>query len=182
MPSPELSAQVECGKGRKASSGTLTLSNDQFRFETEEGVAFDLPLSSLPKLIWHWYSFSAAFETTIDGKNYFISFMPRSPGLGTWYGSLATGRMWRAALEGRPIPTGSSIFAKLFIAAFWLLRLFFLGCALILCLVSFGDSKTQLNRILMGSMAALILVYIIMFVIVGIQSLRTPKEESPLNQ
>lgn len=183
MPKPELSAQVECGKGFKASSGTLALSNDHLRFETDEGAAFDLPLSSVPKLIWHWYSFSAAFETTIDGKNYFISFMPRGAGLTTWYESLATGRKWRAALEGRPIPTGSSIFAKLFMAAFWLIRLFFLGISTIVCLgFAIEDSTTQGYRILAGFMAVMLVVYIVLYIIVGIQSLRTPQEESPLNK
>lgn len=183
MPPPELSAQVECGKGFKASTGTLSLSNDQLRFETDEGAAFDLPLSSVPKLIWHWYSFSAAFETTIDGKNYFISFMPRGAGLATWYESLATGRKWRAALEGRPLPTGSSIFSRIFMAAFWLIRLFFLVISAILCLAAaIDETASQTSRILSGVMAALVTFYMVMFVVVGFQSLRTPKQESPLNK
>ena len=68
-------------------------------FETDGESSFDVALGSIQKIVWHWYSFSAAFEATIAGKNYFLSFIPRRAGFGEWYHGLRTGRRWRAAMK-----------------------------------------------------------------------------------
>jgi len=94
-----LTAVVECGKYFRADRGILTLGDDRLRFETDGESSFDVPLGSIQKIVWHWYSFSAAFEATIAGKNYFLSFIPRGAGFGDWYHGLRTGHRWRAAMK-----------------------------------------------------------------------------------
>ena len=171
MSAPELTAQVECGKGFKADVGSLTLSKNHLRFETASGVAFDIAVESIEKIVWHWYSFGAAFEATIGGKSYFLSFMPRGAGLGTWYESLGVGRCWRAALEGKQIPVGPSIFATVFMAVYWVVRLFLLAISAILALATAIDEGTsQTYRILGGVMAAMLAIYIVLFIVTGVQS------------
>ena len=109
-----ITASVECGKGFKALRGELSLSGGQLRFQTQDACVFEVAVTSIEKIVWHWYSFGGAFEATIRGKSYFLSFVPRRAGLGSWYAGLTTGRQWRAALEGRPAPTGGPLIARIF--------------------------------------------------------------------
>ena len=178
MTSAKLSAQVECGRDFKAENGTLTLSQGQLRFDTQNGVAFDLPVTAIGKIVWHWYSFSAAFEATIDGKSYFLSFMPRRPSLAAWFEGMATGRKWRAVLEGRPLFTVASIYFKILMLAFWLARLLLMAVSLLFALTTATDSATELPyRILAGFMAVLLVGYLVLFIILGVQSLRSPEKK-----
>ena len=167
----ELSTQVEWGKGFKAKSGTLSLAHGHLRFDTVDATAFNVSVGSI-QIVWHWYSFSTAFETTIEGTNYFLSFMPRGAGLNSWHGGLTTGRQWRAALAGRPVPTSGPIVAKIFVGVFWLLRLFFLVVAALLSLATaIKEGASNQAQIVGGVGAALITTYIIFFIVVGFQSL-----------
>lgn len=151
-----LTASVECGKYISAERGTLTLADGQLRFETAgDRALFDVPLSSAQKIIWHWYSFGGGFEAIIADKSYFISFVPRGAGLGVWYSGLSTGRRWRAAMEGRPAPSGPPLAARLFIIFFQVSMLFFLACFALLALgVAIEPATPIFMRILSGVSAA----------------------------
>ena len=84
-----LTAPVECGKYFKADRGTLTLEGGQLKFEAGGLVRFDVALSSIQRIVWHWYSLSGAFEATIAGQSYFLSFVPRRASLSDWYTGLS---------------------------------------------------------------------------------------------
>jgi len=171
MTSPDLSAAVECGKGFKALRGTLSLSNGSLRFQTKDECVFDLPTASIEKIVWHWYSFSGAFEATIHGKSYFLSFVPRGASLGAWYAGLTTGRHWRAALEGRRAPTGGPLIARIFLGLYWLLRLLFLGVFLILALGIMADpAQSKGQKIFFGIGFALVAVYFVLMLIQGVRA------------
>jgi len=171
MTPPNLSAAVECGKGFKALRGTLSLSNGRLRFQTKDECVFDVAPASIEKIIWHWYSFSGAFEGTIHQKHYFLSFVPRGANLGAWYAGLRMGRQWRAALEGRSAPTGGPIAARIFLVLYWLLRIFFLGVFLIVTLATMADpAQAKWQRILSGIAFALIAVYLVLMIIQGLQA------------
>jgi hypothetical protein len=156
---PDLEAAVSCGKWVRADRGTLYLRKARLRFQTGERCVFDVTVSGIEKITWHWYSFGAAFEATIGGTSYFLSFMPRYAGLGDWNAALAAGRRWRAALEGRPLPTGAPIFARVFSGVTQLLWLFFLGCALLLGLELATDESASIGyRIGAGVMLLAVLI------------------------
>ncbi|MGD0223058.1 MAG: hypothetical protein ABSF71_12035 [Terriglobia bacterium] len=149
-----LTASVECGKYLKADRGTLTLADGQLRFETGGRSLFDLPLRSIEKIVWHWYSFGGAFEATIAGQSNFISFVPRGAGLGVWYTGLSTARQWRAAFEGRPAPEGPPLAARLFMVVFEIAMIFILGCFALLSLgVAIDPASSILSRIFAGACA-----------------------------
>jgi hypothetical protein len=144
----ELTAPVECGKYFKADRGTLTLTSGNLRFESDGRCLFDVPLSSIQKVVWHWYSLSAAFEATIAGQNYFLSFVPRAASLNQWYSGLVTGRRWRAALEGRTLPESAPGVRR-----FWIFlriaQIFVLGCSAIVWLgVAMAPAASTLSRTL----------------------------------
>jgi hypothetical protein len=171
MTPPDLSATVECGKGFKALAGTLTLSNGSLRFETKDECVFDVPPASIERIVWHWYSFSGAFEATIHQKNYFLSFVPRGASLGAWYAGLTTGRQWRAALEGRCAPTGGPLIARIFLAVYWLLRLLILGVFLILALANMVDpSQAKGERIFFGIGFVIVAIYLVLMIIQGVRA------------
>lgn len=150
-----MSADVECGKFFKAERGTLSLSGGRLRFESGERCVFDVPLSGIDKIVWHWYSFSAAFEARIGSESYFLSFVPRSSGLNAWYGGLTTGRQWRAALEGRPVPARGPLVARLFLVLMGVVIAFLGGCFFLLTLsVAVDETQTSTDRILCGVVAA----------------------------
>jgi hypothetical protein len=145
---------VECGKYLKAERGTLTLADGQLRFETGGRALFDIPLSSIEKIVWHWYSLGGAFEATLGGQSYFLSFVPRGAGLGIWYTSLSTGRRWRAAMEGRPAPDGPPLAARLFMVFYQIAMIFILGCFALLSLgIALEPASSTLIRILGGASA-----------------------------
>ena len=169
-----MEAVVWCGKYVHAEQGTLSLHGGNLRFETSQQLQFNVPVLKIEKIIWHWYSFSAAFEAVIDGKNYFLSFIPRGPGLGAWYAGLSTGRRWRAALEGRPLPTSPPIGPRIFLALFHLVRSFLLGCgALIALSAAMAESASLLYKILGGIMAAVSFLMSLMYLWMFLQSLRS---------
>jgi hypothetical protein len=171
MTPPNLSAAVECGKGFKALRGTLSLSNGSLRFQTRDECVFDVSPASIEKIVWHWYSFSGAFEATIHQKNYFLSFVPRGASLGAWYAGLSTGRQWRAALEGRPAPTGGPLIARIFLAVYWLLRILILGVFLILALANMVDpSQAKGQRIFFGVGFVLVAIYWVLMIIQGVRA------------
>jgi hypothetical protein len=145
-----LTASVECGKYFKFDRGTLTLADRQLRLEIDGRCQFDVSLSSIQKIVWHWYSFSGALEVTIAGQSYFLSFVPRSSALSAWYNGLSTGRRWRAALEGRPAPeraTGPRLFQRI-------AQIVVLGClALLSMAVAVDPAVSALIRILSSTFA-----------------------------
>src|SRR5208337_1185400 len=120
----QLTAPVECGKYFKADRGTLTLSSGNLRFDSDGRCVFEVPLVSIQKIVWHWYSFSAAFEATIAGQNYFLSFIPRAAGFNDWWTGLVTGRRWRAAMEGKPAPAQMPLAARLFRISLQIAKIF----------------------------------------------------------
>jgi hypothetical protein len=128
----QLTAPVECGKYFKADRGTLTLASGNLRFESDGRCVFDVPLPSIEKIVWHWYSFSAAFEATIARQNYFLSFIPRMAGFHEWWAALMTGRRWRAAMEGNAAPGSMPLAARLFRVSLQVAQIFIMGCAAIL--------------------------------------------------
>ncbi len=171
----ELTSGVTCGKYLKADTGTLSLSAGRLTFETNGTRLFDVSVESIEKITWHWYSFSGAFEARIAGVSYFLSFMPRNSDLSSWRDGLTIGRQWRAALEGRPIPTRSPLGLRIFLVLFNLIVAFFAICFLIL---TFGAAVDPLQstsvRILGGVSAALAFLMIVMRVWQGVLSLRRP--------
>ena len=171
----ELATRVSCGKYLKADIGTLSLSAGRLSFETDGTRLFDVSLESIEKITWHWYSFSGAFEARIAGVNYFLSFVPRNSGLSSWHDGLTIGRQWRAALEGRPMPKGPPLGARIFLLAINLVLVFFLICFLILTLGTAVDPhQTTGERILSGVGAALAFLMLVIRVWQGVLALRRP--------
>jgi hypothetical protein len=167
-----LTVSVECGKYLKAERGTLTLADGQLRFETGAGVVFDVPLSSIQTVVWHWYSFSAAFEATISGQHYFLSFVPRGVNLGVWYSGISTGRRWRAAMEGKPAPAGPPLAARVFIVFYQVVMIFVLACFALLALgAAIEPASSVFVRILSGVSAALLGLYCIVLTGQGIKAI-----------
>ena len=149
-----LTAPVECGKYFQADRGTLTLADGQLRFETGGRRLFDVPLSSI-QIVWHWYSFSGAFEATIGGQSYFLSFVPRGASLNVWYAGMSAGHRWRAAMEGKPASTRAPSAARAFLVFFRLARIFILVCAALLSLsIAMDPTSSKVNRALAGAVAA----------------------------
>ena len=171
----ELHANVTSGKFLKAEMGELSLSQGCLQFSVLGKTVFNTPLESIEKITWHWYSFSGAFEATINGARYFISFVPRQASLGgSWISGLRTGRQWRAAFEGRPIPTHGPWLARIFLVLTQLLMFFFLGCFAIL---GFGhaieDHLTKYDAIFFGWLPGLVcLGQMVLMVIQGFIDLR----------
>ena len=154
----EMGATVWVGKWVIAKEGTLSLSEGRLRFENEKRCLFDSDVKKIEKMVWHWYSFSGAFEVWIDGASYFISFVPRNSGLGTWYSGLVEGRKWRAVFEGRPVPKGSSIGIKFFTSLYSLIQAFFYGVgAIIMAMQVTDESNAMWIRIVCGLMVPLLL-------------------------
>ena len=150
-----LTAPVECGKFFKADRGTLTFNDGQLRFEADGRVLLDVPLTSAERIIWHWYSLSAAFEITTGGQSYFLSFIPRAATLGTWYNGLVVGRRWRAAMEGIPTQYRPPIAARVFVIVIRIARIFIMGCFALLSLgVALEPEASLFSRILGGAGAA----------------------------
>jgi hypothetical protein len=147
-----LTASVECGKFFKADRGTLTLTDGQLRFESGGRCLFDVPLASIQKMVWHWYSFGGAFEATIAGQRYFLSFVPRGADLDLWYKGVSTARQWRAVLEGAPAPQGTPIAARLLLVVFQIVQIFTLSCLALLSLSAAIDpAASVVTRILGGA-------------------------------
>src|SRR5213080_1826954 len=96
-----LCAYIWCGKWFLPKSGVLTLDGRRLSFKIGEEVEFDVSLDELENLTWHWYSFSAAFETAVHGKSYFLSFLGPGNTISTWWQGIERGRRWRAAMNAR---------------------------------------------------------------------------------
>jgi len=58
----------------KVTAGFLIKENDRIKFITDEGVLFDVPLSSLQQIKWPWLSMGLGFDTNVNGKTYKLSF------------------------------------------------------------------------------------------------------------
>jgi hypothetical protein len=140
----ELSARVECGRGVRALRGELLLSAGQLCLRSDSQTVFDVPVSSIERIVWHWYSFGAAFEAWINGKSHFISFIPRSPSMTEWYRGLVAGRYWRAVLEGRTPPRRGPVVAQAMLVLFWLIQLFFIAIMAVVFLGVAVDSPDSL--------------------------------------
>jgi len=170
-----LQTEVTCGKYVKAETGTLRLSEGRVRFDTAEGCVFDTPVAAIEKIVWHWYSFSGALEAFIGGKSYFLSFVPRNAQLGSWSAGLATGRQWRAALEGRTLPVGKPLFLRAFLGMLWIFRLLCLLYALVYTLsVATDTARDTFDRIVWGGiLSALLSVYIILMIVMAVRSPKT---------
>jgi hypothetical protein len=131
----ELTARVECGRGMRALRGELLFSAGRLCLRADDQTVFDVPASSIERIVWHWYSFGAAFEAWINGKSYFVSFIPRSPSMTEWYRGLVAGHYWRAVLEEKNPPRRGPIVAQALLVLFWLTQLFFVS---IMALVFLG--------------------------------------------
>jgi len=168
----QLTAPVECGKYFKADRGTLTLASGKLRFDSDGRSVFDVPLSSIQKIVWHWYSFSAAFEATIAGQNYFLSFIPRAAGLNDWYNGLVTGRRWRAALEGKKALEHMPLAARLFRVLLRIGQIFVLGSAAAVWLgVAMDPAGSTLIRVLSGASSVAAAAGGIALVVQGLRAL-----------
>jgi len=154
----QLTAPVECGKYFKADRGILTFASGRLRFDSDSRCLFDVPLTSIQKIVW--YSFSAAFEATIAGQNYFLSFIPRAAGLNDWYNGLVAGRRWRAALEGRPLPESVPKGVRVFRVFLRISQVFILGASAIVWLgVAMDPEASTLKRTLgAASLGAAVLI------------------------
>jgi hypothetical protein len=167
-----LTASVECGKFFKPDRGTLTLADGKLRFETGGRSLFDVPVSSIDKMIWHWYSLGGAFEATIGGQSYFVSFIPRGASLGVWYTGISTARRWRAALEGKAAPEGPPLAARLFMVLFRIALVFIMGCFALLSLgIAIEPASSTLSRILGGAGATVFGLYCVVLVGQGVKSI-----------
>jgi hypothetical protein len=93
------------GKWLSPKRGILSLEGRRLAFVIGDELEFDVSLDELQNLTWHWYSFSAAFETVVHGKNYFLSFLGPGNTLSTWWQGIQCGRRWRAELTAR-MPRG----------------------------------------------------------------------------
>ena len=168
----ELTARVTCGKYFKADTGTLSLFGGRLSFEANGTRVFDASVASIEKITWHWFSFSGAFEAKIAGVSYFLSFVPRNSGLSSWHDGLTIGRQWRAALEGRPMPEGSPLGARIFLWVANVFLFFFMICFLILALGAAVDAQSTSERILSGVFAGLVSLMLVMRVWEGVLALR----------
>ena len=155
-----LEADATCGKFFKAETGKLSLAGGRLQFLAGGKTVFDTPFVAIEKIIWHWYSFSGAFEVDIDGKSYFLSFVPRHAKLGgSWNSGLQVGRQWRAAFEDRPVPADRHLFAGLFQALIRVVMFFFLGCFAILAFSrAIEDHRSIYDSILFGWTPALLCI------------------------
>lgn len=97
--------------------GLLTLSGGRIRFETDDGVKLECPVSQLQNVRWPWYSFNAALNFTANGEKYRLTFArpngaaatvrPISAAKGVFDlgGAVKTGKAWRAELVKRGVST-----------------------------------------------------------------------------
>ena len=171
----ELHSNATCGKFLKAETGELSLSHGRLRFVALGKSVFDTSFKAIEKITWHWYSFSGAFEATIEGTNYFLSFVPRNAQLGgSWSSGLRTGRQWRAAFEGRTIPTHGPWLARVFLVLAQVVMFFFLGCFAILAFShAIEDQRTNYDAIFFGWLPALVcLGQMVLMVIQGFIDIR----------
>ena len=170
----ELHANVTCGKFFKAETGELSLSHGRLRFVVLGTAVFDTSFKAIEKIVWHWYSFSAAFEATIEGATYFISFVPRNAQLaGSWSSGLRTGRQWRAAFEGRTIPTHGPWLARIFLVLMQVVMFFFLGCFTILAIIQIEENRTNYDAFFFGWLPALVCIsQMVLIVIKGFIDIR----------
>lgn len=160
-----LEATVWVGKWVRAEEGTLSLRDGRLRFENEKRCLFDSDVKKIEKMVWHWYSFSGAFEVWIDGASYFISFVPRNSGLGTWHSGLVEGRKWRAVFAGRPVPKGSSIGIKLFTSLYSLIQAFFYAVGGILMAMQVTDESNAMWLRIGAGLMVLLLLFMISYLL-----------------
>jgi hypothetical protein len=114
-------ASVECGK----------------YFKTNRRCLFDVPLSTIQKVVWPWYSFNGAFEATIADQRYFLSSVPRGAGIDAWYHGLSTGRQWGS--YGRQTSTGGCAHRRTHVSGFLPNRADFYSGLLLSSLAECGD-------------------------------------------
>ena len=154
MAPPELTAQVWCGKWFSATAGELSLKDGRLRFTANKDRVFDIPAATA-KIVWHWYSASAAFETTVDGKSYFISFLPRGARGAERSDGMRTGRQWRAALSGKPEPPERSTLRLVWAVVSQIgMTLFYAVLALVFAVQASGADGPLFIRFLLGFMSA----------------------------
>jgi hypothetical protein len=160
-----MEATAWVGKWVKAQEGTLSLNAGRLRFANEQRCLFDSELSKLEKIVWHWYSFSGAFEVWIGDANYFVSFVPRKSRLGAWHSGLAEGHQWRAALEGRPLPQSGPLGPKIFISLLSLVQAFFYACGAILISMWVADESKALWERIGWGLLVLLLLFMILYLL-----------------
>ena len=161
----DLETTVWVGKFVSADEGTLSLRQGMLRFENKNHCLFDSPLQKIQKTVWHWYSFSGAFEAWIDGAGYFVSFVPRRSGLSSWYAGLVKGRQWRAAMEGRAAPRGGPMAAKIFLSLYSLIQAFFLGVAGLFVMMQVTDETNSLWLRIGAGLFVLCILYMIFYLL-----------------
>ena len=179
MPStpPELVAQAWCGKWFSATAGELRLMGGHLRFTAEERTVFDAAVRSA-KIRWPWYSASAAFETQVDGKSYFVSFVPRHPTASQRYDGKREGRRWRAAVTGVEEPAvRSKLRLAMGIAAQAGVAIFRALAALVCGVLAFQQESPLYVRILLGVMGAGSAVLAVLGLIQLFRELREPGQK-----
>ena len=172
MNSAALSAHVECGRGVRNMRGELVLSDEKICLRLNGKEEFHLPVSSLERIVWHWYSFSAALDVRVSGKSYFISFIPRSPSLSQWYRGLTAGRYWRAVLEGRTPPRRGPMAARAILVLLWLAQLLITLALTLGFLVAGIDSTSTGIRFLAVGGGLLLGCYFVLMLVTGFQERR----------
>src|SRR5258708_6992535 len=93
-----MESNISCGKGLSPTRGVLTLTGDRLVLNLRGEQEFDVYVRDIEWMVWHWYSFSGAFEAKVLGKKYFVSFVPTGATLRPWSRGMATGRAWRVEL------------------------------------------------------------------------------------
>lgn len=90
--------------------GVLSLRTGRLRFETDDGVVFDVPLAAVTDVVFPWYYVGGGVKLTAGGERYRLSFV-RPNGANTGELRVATravhdigegraaGKAWRAALD-----------------------------------------------------------------------------------
>ncbi len=96
-----MTATAWCGKWFFPQRGTLSLEGDRIGYRIGDRPEFDVTLAELEGLTWHWYSFGAAFEATVHGKRYFLSFLGPGNTSSSWWQGMRTGWQWRARMRSR---------------------------------------------------------------------------------
>ena len=172
MAPAELTAQVWCGKWFSAKAGELSLTDGRLRFTAKKEQVFDIPAATA-KIVWHWYSASSAFETTVAGKSYFISFLPRGARGDERSDGMRAGRQWRAALSGKPEPPERSTFRLVWAVVSQIgMALFYAVLALVFAVQASGADGSLVIRSLLGFMSAGTALMAVLSVAMLVQELR----------
>jgi len=159
------SATVWVGKWLQAQQCTLSLHLGKLRLDSNQACLFDCEIAKADKITWHWYSFSGAFEIQIGGAYYFVSFVPRHSGLGSWQTGLAEGHRWLALMEGSEPPARPALGAKIFTSVVSLIQAFFYGVGGLMVLMQVADESNPMWIRIGAGLMVLCIVYLIIYLL-----------------